>query len=316
MGIHVTSIAGMGTSTYSSGTITNTGMGDFDHMHYANDFVDRAGVLTNTDYVTTQNGSPNMSVNVSAGIAYIINTAWSYASNAQTKFWRVVNDSVVNATVATSDGSNPRIDLVCIKVNTGVTPDGTASNVATIISSGVDAALKGTPAVSPVAPTAPSNYLVLAQVRVNAGVTSIVNANITSQLANVGAWLPYSPSIAGITVGNGAFAGGYKLTGNGKTCVFRYRLIFGSTTTVGGSATLTLPFPISPGYGGGEIIGMVACSDSSSGSTFKGVVPASAVLLIDSVNGSQITYAVLNTTVPFTWTTNDQLLITGMCEIA
>ncbi len=187
MAIRVSIINGEGASTYSSGTITNTGVRAVDLMATETDLIASAGVVNlTTDFLTTQRGAgANMSVDVTVGTCLVLNASWAANNTTINKYWRVINDATVNATIAAADGSNPRIDLVCVKVNTSATPNDYADNVATIISSGADATLKGTAAGSPVAPAVPSNYYCIAQILVGTGVTSIVNANITDRRTQI-----------------------------------------------------------------------------------------------------------------------------------
>lgn len=143
----------------------------------------RGGVVPQlgTAMVVTQNGTPNMSVNVGAGVIFIEGTESSsqgmYVARALT---------VTNLTIATAPGAGlNRIDLVVAKVQD------------TIYSGATDAwslaVVTGTAAASPAAPTAPNNALILAQVFVGALVTSIVTGNITDKrffMAAAGANIP------------------------------------------------------------------------------------------------------------------------------
>lgn len=191
MSIEITSINGMGAVTEASpGVFTTTGMKDDDHMHVVNDFLTGAGVVNPvTDYIVTQKGAgANMSVDISVGTAYVVNSSWSANTNLYTRYWRAVNDATVNVVIGANASGNPRIDIVCLKIDTAVTPDGTASNVGTIV------VVAGTPAGSPSAPATPANHLLLAQVAVANGASSIVNANITDRRIiatvedNAGGW--------------------------------------------------------------------------------------------------------------------------------
>lgn len=117
-------------------------------------------------FAVTQNGSPNMSVNVAAGFAFVPGTEGSKQSA-----YAVLNDAVKNVTIAAADPSQPRIDVIALKVQDSFYSG--ATNTWSIV------AVTGTPAGSPVAPALPANGFKLAQVAVGAGVTSITNANIT-----------------------------------------------------------------------------------------------------------------------------------------
>lgn len=122
-----------------------------------------------TALVVTQNGTPNMSVNVGSGIAYIPGTE---STNQGTYFAQ--NFGVVNLTIATAPGSGQsRIDLVVFKVQDSQYSGSTNSCSLAVVT--------GTASASPSVPSAPSNSLILAQIAVGANVTSITTSNITDK---------------------------------------------------------------------------------------------------------------------------------------
>lgn len=131
----------------------------------------RGGVnpLYGTQMVVTQNGTPNMSVNVGAGIAYVPGSE----SNAQGTYF-CYNDATVNLSIATAPGAgSSRIDLVVAKVQDSQYSGATDAWSLAVVT--------GTASASPSAPTAPNNSLILAQIAVGSNVTSIVTANITDK---------------------------------------------------------------------------------------------------------------------------------------
>lgn len=119
-------------------------------------------------FLTQQAGSPNMTVDVLSGVAYIPGTEGSKQGT-----YTVLNDATVNKTVAASDPSLPRIDIVVLKVQDSFYSGGT--NAWSI------AVVTGTPAGSPSVPAAPANSITISQIAVAAGATSITNANITDR---------------------------------------------------------------------------------------------------------------------------------------
>ena len=143
------------------------------------DFIEDEGVLdvSGGHFLTVQNGTPNMSVNVPTGIGYVLNDSWTEFSSDQ-RIWDVLVDATVNVVISSNPSGSTRIDLICLKVDTGVTPDANASNVATIVS------VEGTPGGG--APAVPSNHLLIATVSVSSGATSIVDANITDNRVQIG----------------------------------------------------------------------------------------------------------------------------------
>lgn len=127
------------------------------------------GVATSTDMSVAQNGTPNMSVNVAAGQAAVDGTQDVVHQGTYVG----LNDATANFSIAASDPTNPRIDIVVAQFEDSVYSG--ANNDFKI------AVVTGSPAGSPVPPATPANAMVLAQVLVGATVTSIVNANITDQ---------------------------------------------------------------------------------------------------------------------------------------
>lgn len=111
--------------------------------------------------VAAQSG---MNVTVDVGTA-VIPSAAGVTDGA----YRVTNTTSRVLTATTADATNPRIDLVCAGVQEN--GDSTSFGFVDIVA--------GTPAASPAPPAAPANTIPLAQVRVNAGVTSITSGNIT-----------------------------------------------------------------------------------------------------------------------------------------
>lgn len=105
--------------------------------------------------------STGMRVKLPSGRA----TIWSF---------QYVNDAEKILTIAAADATNPRIDRVVLELDTTLTDNQIVSKVIT-----------GTPAASPVAPTlttsATKKQLSLAQVRVNASVSTIAAGNVTDE---------------------------------------------------------------------------------------------------------------------------------------
>jgi hypothetical protein len=123
----------------------------------------------------TQNGTPNMSVNVAAGRAVVL------GDNATNQGQYIVrNTATLNVPISASDATNPRRDIVCVRVRDAFYA-GSNNDAAIVV-------VEGTPAPSPVDPTIPPNHLPLARVTVAAGATTIVAANITSLRTLVRPW--------------------------------------------------------------------------------------------------------------------------------
>ncbi len=123
------------------------------------------GVDFAADLEVTENGTPDLSVNVAEG------GAWIYGTESLTQgLYHAYNDSTENLPLAAADPSDPRIDLVVLAVEDSAysgSADGAALAVVT-----------GTPAATPTTPAPPDNALPLAVVEVAAGATSVTNSNI------------------------------------------------------------------------------------------------------------------------------------------
>jgi hypothetical protein len=107
-----------------------------------------------------------MSVNVALGWAAIVGS-----TQANMGTYLAYNDATTNLTITTANGSNPRIDLICMTVSDSFY-SGSLNQVAFQV-------IAGTPAGTPTAPTLPADSISLATILVGTGVTSILTANIT-----------------------------------------------------------------------------------------------------------------------------------------
>lgn len=139
-----------------------------------------SGALGSVELLVTQQGSPNMSVILGAGRAKVLgNSVSAPAGQVWTTqaMYDVLNDAAATLTVAASNPTNPRIDLVYIQVQ-----DSFYSGAANQAIAGV---VTGTPAVSPAVPATPTNAIAIATVAVAANATSIVTANIARVVSTV-----------------------------------------------------------------------------------------------------------------------------------
>jgi len=139
--------------------------------------------------------------------------------------------------------------------------------------------------------------------------------HLSEQISRTG-WTAFTPVWTNLSIGNGTNTGLYAYAG--KTTLFRVVLTFGSTTSISGSVSVNYP-ETAIGYGATIQVGQLKMLDAS-GNLYMGAVfhsSTTAMLLKTfSVSGSSIIEAVLSSTVPFTWTTSDQILIHGLFERA
>lgn len=145
-------------ASYMAGTQYNPA----DMMQREDDWVN-PGVISLSDLIITPGSGLTVSVSGSI-LGGIGGNAWLPMG------YRFYNDAAQVVALATSNATNPRIDLIVAAVDTAQSP-----YVATI------KAITGTPAASPVAPSIPGTLIgiVLGQVAVAANATTISAGNIT-----------------------------------------------------------------------------------------------------------------------------------------
>lgn len=181
MSLYVTAFNGMGSGEDSGGGALQNlaGIEASDIMHIANDFLANEGVqsVSDGDFEATADGT-NLEIDVATGVAYVMNDAWVKATSV-TKFWRVESDAVEVVTLDAADVSLPRIDIIILQINDAASADDEASNVATVTK------VTGTPNASPTAPTVPDDAVKLAEVYVDASVTTVSNGDITDSRSEV-----------------------------------------------------------------------------------------------------------------------------------
>lgn len=133
------------------------------------------GVVGAGDCAVSALGTPNMSVNVASGFAFVLGTQ---LPPAQGEYAPLYNDAAVNLVVAASNPTNPRIDLVVLAVQDAAYSGGTNTPLLSVVT--------GTPSATPAVPTAPANSLVLAQIAVAANASSITSGVITDRRSRAG----------------------------------------------------------------------------------------------------------------------------------
>jgi len=127
-----------------------------------------------TDMPVTALGTPNMTVDVGTGQAWVEGTYLTSSESGvvvQGSYW-VQNDTVYNLPIPAANSSLARIDLVCVVVT-----DSNEGQAGTTGAAIID--VPGTPSASPIAPTPPVSSIVLAQINVGAGATTITSSDIT-----------------------------------------------------------------------------------------------------------------------------------------
>ncbi len=131
------------------------------------------------------------------------------------------------------------------------------------------------------------------------------------------AYTAYTPTLAGITIGNGTINGRYIRLGD--RVMGRVTITFGSTTTMSGTVTVALPFDNDSNYGTNHPIGRCFFSDANSTDYIGTFLLGTNVGNVNVINATA-TYAYnsgsISSTVPFTWASTDQILIQFEYEAA
>jgi hypothetical protein len=152
------------------------------------------GIIGSSSLAVSQNSPAGMSVIVASGWSAIIGT-----TQANMGAYVVFNDANNVLTVTTANPTNPRIDRVVVTVQDAYYTGAFNDVIFQVIA--------GTPASSPSAPATPANSISLATIAVGAGVTSILNANITDTRVEVTTNLA-TGDITNVTAGTGLQGGG------------------------------------------------------------------------------------------------------------
>lgn len=126
-------------------------------------------------------------------------------------------------------------------------------------------------------------------------------------------WVTYTPTYTNFTLGNGAVTARYKQ--NGKTVHASVYILLGSTSAVGTSPRISLPFTAASAN---LIIPNIIYTDAGSAFYFgTGRVISSAVELYTlNVASTYPTLPAVTATVPFTWVTNDEIRFSVTYEAA
>lgn len=129
----------------------------------------------------------------------------------------------------------------------------------------------------------------------------------------LGTYTAYTPTWAGLTVGNGTLTSSYTRVNN--FVHYFGKIVFGSTSAITGSVSVSLPINLNADMAGTTAaqFGPASFRDVSATATFTGngrVSTSSATTAVIEVTAANVTYALnssLSATAPFTWTTADNL---------
>jgi hypothetical protein len=187
---------------------------------------------------------------------------------------------------------------------------GSANQVLTVDSSTATGLKWATPSSSPLTTKGDIYTYSTADTRLPVGTNNFLLGAASGEstgLKWLGAWTTYTPTTTGYTIGNGTQEWRYLTLGK---VVFVYGSVkFGSTTSMTGALTFTLPSSISQINSQYHQIGYVDFEDAGTTSYFGQASYYSIQNRVDiNVLNSSTTYlgnSNTSSTVPMTWTTND-----------
>lgn len=155
------------------------------------------------------------------------------------------------------------------------------------------------------------------------GTTQLADNAVTPAklLAGTGAswgWSSWTPTFTSFTLGNGTLTAKYAQVG--KTVVFRFYITLGTTSSVSGPITFSLPVTSSASYVGQSVLGN-GLSGLSVGSGWNPMIitwgsSTTASIGPQGAGGTYLVLASTSSTVPFTWAANSFLTAQGAYEAA
>lgn len=134
-----------------------------------------------------------------------------------------------------------------------------------------------------------------------------------TDLATLGAaaWPSWTPTWTNLTIGNAVVTAKYVQIG--KLVLCRLDVVFGTTTSVSGDVRFSMPVTRAT-YGGTSGIaqlGVLSAYDVSVTTAVQGCVinisTTEAMIRIQTAGGTYVNLVALSSTVPFTWTTSDEI---------
>jgi len=159
---------------------------------------------------------------------------------------------------------------------------------------------------------------------------SVVTANITDAavtpaklVSGTGSsWVgqSYTPTLTGLTLGNGTMSARYMQIG--KRVFGDLIIVFGTTTTVTGSVSFTLPVTANSFYNSMTHMPFGECSLVDEGTAiYKATLDAnssttSATIYVHVASGTYLTDTTISSTVPFTWGSSDKIGAAFSYEVA
>jgi len=148
---------------------------------------------------------------------------------------------------------------------------------------------------------------------------AITPAKLQSGTGSSWTWQSYTPTFTNVTTGNGTITGKYIQIG--KTVFFYARFVFGSTSAITGTVSISLPVTsINYTTAYTKVIGQVSAFDASAAQQYTGVSAWTNTTTVEpditNVSGTYAVSSGITSTIPMTWATGDVLDLNGFYEAA
>jgi hypothetical protein len=144
------------------------------------------------------------------------------------------------------------------------------------------------------------------------------NSNVRDNLNEVApffaTWTTFTPSWSSLTVGNGTNTGRYLKVGS----LVSFNVIFtlGSTSSISGDVSLTLPFEAKDLF----VVGASVMLRQTGAANFPGghLQTSTTSMNIRAANtaGAYASLTAMSSTIPFTWATGHQIIVAGTYQAA
>jgi len=139
-----------------------------------------------------------------------------------------------------------------------------------------------------------------------------------TQMNSMNEAVSFTPSISTLTIGNGTRTGTYFI--QNKVLYFEVTVTFGSTTTIGTTPDLTLPFAVVGFTQFNPILNTTCFFDNSATAFVFGnlvLISSTTIRLVSqTASGTYVAIQDVTATLPFTWATSDRIIIRGQYQVA
>jgi len=130
-------------------------------------------------------------------------------------------------------------------------------------------------------------------------------------------WTSWTPTFVNFTIGNGTVTGAYARVG--RTIHFYFKVVLGSTSSMGSGPTYTLPAAAAARYSSGTIDVMAHIGIADTGTANFGGVSywdssTTGKLQAWTASGTYIQASSFTSTIPMTWASTDAFVVYGTYE--